>query len=281
LDIVSLLQTNKNKNILIKTIISIVTFIEIASPQIVWGSDNSLNELNSRLFSAVFNNNFALVRSSITAGANLKATNDEGLTAAGLAVEKGYFNIAHYILGLVKQKSLVKKGNTIITSGKLNTNTTQMPATMPDSTKIEVPMRKTTEAFTAPGSQTYKPLPKNVPNPFSPNNYDNKDIPIIGTIQKSSVKPVIQNQTIKLKIKAQNPKLAPLRIPDISILRVTQKPTPIIPIRKKPQTKVTLKKTNNLEPTKTKADKNFEFEEVEFDEEDLFDKVWNKLNKIF
>ena len=321
MDIVSLLQTKKNKNILIKTIILIVTFIGIASPQTVWGSDNSVKELNNRLFRAVFNNNFASVRSSITAGANLEATNDEGLTAAGLAVEKGYFNIAHYILGLVKQKSLVKKDNTIIASGKLNTNKTQMPATMPDSTKIEVPFLKTTELFITPGSQTYKPLPKNAPNPFSPNNYGNKDIPIIGTIQKSSVKPVIQNQTINLKIKTQNPRLAPLRTPDISILRRTQTPTPITPNNKKTQTKVTLKKTNNkvtplktpdvpilqgaqtptpiipitqetqkkvilkktnnLKPTKTKADKELEFEEVEFDEEDLFDKVWNKLNKIF
>ena len=280
MEFISLLKTKKNKNILIRTIILMVTFIGITSPQIVWGSDNSVKELNNRLFMAVFNNNFALVKSSITAGANLEVTNDEGLTAAGLAIEKGYFNIAHYILGLIKQKSLVKKNSTIITSGKFNTSKAQMPATMPDSTKIEVPKFKTTELFTTPGSQNYKPLPKNIPNPFSPNNYDNKDIPIIGTIQKSSVKPVIQNQNIKLKIKVQNPKLAPLKTPDISIRR-TKTPTPIISIKKETNKKVTRKNTNNLEPTKTTADKEVEFEEVEFDEEDLFDKVWNKLNKIF
>ena len=101
-----MLKIRKNKRALIKTILLVLTLIGITDRQIAWGSNHSLQELNSRLFKAVFDNNFAVVKSSITGGANLEATNDEGLTAAGLAVEKGYFNIAHYILGAMKQKSL-------------------------------------------------------------------------------------------------------------------------------------------------------------------------------
>ena len=90
----------------------VLTLAAISNSQEVWGARVSVKELNDRLFSAVFKNNLALVRSSITAGANIKATNNEGLTAAGLAVEKGYFSIAHYILGIINQKSATKKDNT-------------------------------------------------------------------------------------------------------------------------------------------------------------------------
>ena len=72
-----------------------------------------------------------------------------------------------------------------------------------------------------------------------------------------------------------------MKMPNVPILRQAQSPTPIIPISKKIQKNVTLKKTNNLESTKSTDDNEVEFEEIEFDEEDLFDKVWNKLNKIF
>jgi hypothetical protein len=261
---------------LIKTILVVSIFIKIADPQIAWGSNNSFKELNTRLFTAVFDNNFAAVRSSITAGANVEATNEEGLTAAGLAVEKGYFNIAHYILSVIKQKSLVEKNDPSITSGTLNINRPQTSAVMPNNKQNQTPKDKSPKLRVTSGSRTHQTLPKNGPNPFSPNNYDNTNLPIIGEIQKSGVKPVIQNQTINLRIKPRNPDGAPLKTPDISILRKTQRPVAILPISKTPQKEITPRKTNTIKPERTKL-----AQEVEFEEEDLFDKVWNKINKVF
>ena len=67
------------------------------------------SKLNDQLFSAVANYNLVLVRSTITAGANIEAVNEEGLTAAELAVERGYFNIAHYILAIKNIQPEIKK----------------------------------------------------------------------------------------------------------------------------------------------------------------------------
>lgn len=50
------------------------------------------------LFKAVELNDMAGVKKSIEAGADLYAQNDEGMTAADLAVDRGHFIVAHYLL---------------------------------------------------------------------------------------------------------------------------------------------------------------------------------------
>jgi hypothetical protein len=263
--------------VLIKTIIVVSTLAVISSPQIVWGSNIPIKELNNRLLSAVFNNNFALVKSTITAGANPKATNNEGLTAAGLAVEKGYFNIAHYILGVIQQKSSAKEENTRITSGKLNKNNpqTSMTTSINEKNQISAPTpAPKLPIFLEP--KTYKKWPENTPNPFSPGTQPNESMPIIGTIQKLSVEPTTQGQAINLKIKTQDLNTTPLKTPDVSVFRKTKEPTPILTLGKQEPKEIPIKKARSLKSEKAKAD-----QEDEFEEEDLFDKVWNKINKSF
>ncbi len=51
-----------------------------------------------KLFKAVEVNDIPGVKSSIDAGADLFAQNEEGMTAADLAVDKGHFIVAHYLL---------------------------------------------------------------------------------------------------------------------------------------------------------------------------------------
>jgi len=253
------------------------TLAAIANSQIAWGSNNSVEELNNQLFSAVLNNNFALVRSTMTAGANPKATNEDGLTAAGLAVEKGYFNIAHYILAILKQKSSAKEGNTRNIPGKLNKNNSQTSMTTLNNKKFQI--SAPTPAPKLPillELKTYKKWPKNIPNPFSPSTQPNKSMPILGTVQKLSVEPTTQGQAINSKIKAWNSNTTPLKTSDISVFRKTDKPTPIPTLGKQVLKKIKIKKAGNLKSKKAKA-----VQEDEFEEEDLFDKVWNKINKVF
>jgi hypothetical protein len=253
------------------------TLAAIANSQIAWGSNNSVEELNNQLFSAVLYNNFALVRSTMTAGANPKATNKDGLTAAGLAVEKGYFNIAHYILSILKQKSSAKEENTRIIPGELSKNKPLTSMTTLNSEKNQI--STSTPAPKLPiilEPRTFMKWPKNKPNPFSPGTQPKKSMPIIGTIQKLSVEPKTQGQAVNLKIKAWDTDSTSLKTPNISVFRESIKPTPILSLGKQVPKEITIKKASNLKSKKVKAD-----QEDAFEEEDLFDKIWNKMNKNF
>ena len=77
----------------------------------VTGNSNELNEqqLTNKLFGAVLINNISDVRLLITQGADINATNQEGLTPAGLAIERGFYGIAHYIVGIRNQNLMKSK----------------------------------------------------------------------------------------------------------------------------------------------------------------------------
>jgi len=77
----------------------------------VTGNSNELNEqqLTNKLFGAVLINNISDVRLLITQGADINATNQEGLTPAGLAIERGFYGIAHYIVGMRNQNLMKSK----------------------------------------------------------------------------------------------------------------------------------------------------------------------------
>lgn len=57
-------------------------------------------EATTRLFNAVYGNDFTAVQASVGAGADIEARNSWGITAADLAVDKGYFRIAHYLVSV-------------------------------------------------------------------------------------------------------------------------------------------------------------------------------------
>ena len=60
--------------------------------------------LNERLFEAVRGNDIATVRSSLTNGADPMAVDANGQTPAGIAIDRGYYPIAHHILGVRNQR---------------------------------------------------------------------------------------------------------------------------------------------------------------------------------
>lgn len=72
-----------------------------------------------KLFQAVEVNDMNAVKAAIGAGANLSEKNRAGKTAADVAVDKGHFIIAHYLLSERNAKSVArqKKGKARIDPG--------------------------------------------------------------------------------------------------------------------------------------------------------------------
>ena len=56
------------------------------------------------LFRAVRSNDFPAVKRNLLDGGDVRAENAAGLTVIDLAIDKGYFNIAHYLLAWRKQR---------------------------------------------------------------------------------------------------------------------------------------------------------------------------------
>ncbi|MDP6787661.1 MAG: ankyrin repeat domain-containing protein [Rhodospirillales bacterium] len=63
-------------------------------------SDGRSAAATKRLFEAVHNNNLGAVQISIGAGADITATNEQGLLAVDVAVDRGHFEIAHFLLSI-------------------------------------------------------------------------------------------------------------------------------------------------------------------------------------
>ncbi|MGH6662901.1 MAG: ankyrin repeat domain-containing protein [Rhodospirillales bacterium] len=60
--------------------------------------DKKLSPATESLFLAIRTNNFDAVKRSLLAGADVEAEDEDGRTAIDVAVDRGHFNIAHYLL---------------------------------------------------------------------------------------------------------------------------------------------------------------------------------------
>ena len=68
-----------------------------------------LDSLTQRLFTAVRANDIATVRLVLTNGADPMAVDANGQTPAGIAIDRGYFEIAHHILGVRNQRQALNR----------------------------------------------------------------------------------------------------------------------------------------------------------------------------
>ena len=60
-------------------------------------AEQSVARATQQLFEAVHGNDLAAARASVAAGADLEAKDRWGLTAIELAIDKGYYEIAHFL----------------------------------------------------------------------------------------------------------------------------------------------------------------------------------------
>lgn len=109
-------------------------------------------------------------------------------------------------------------------------------------------------------------------------------MPIIGTIQKSSVKPKIPSQAINLKIKVQKSNSAPFKTPNFEMVPETQAPKSIHPLTKKLVNKSTPEKARRLKSKPVTADQKKEQVDGFIENtalEEVIGAMWNKITKIF
>ena len=115
-----------------------------------------VSQLNKQLFSAVRADQDARVRSLLTAGADPMAVNAFGLTPAGLAIERGNFKLAHYILAVRNQRDMARKR----AAERLRERSGQVPETVAapaPAAMQETPVAQ--QAAPIPARQTQTPPP--------------------------------------------------------------------------------------------------------------------------
>ena len=143
-----------------------------------------------RLFEAVFGNDLAAVQSAVTAGADINARNDWGVTATDLAVDRGYFEIAHYLLS-VRNFRRQQEDDDREREGRFraNRNATTGPATPSGETPPAAPSPGVrtaplppAPAAKAPASEP-TPWPADKPNPFDVTTPLPDAPPVLGTEQ--------------------------------------------------------------------------------------------------
>ncbi|OHC76218.1 MAG: hypothetical protein A3G18_11010 [Rhodospirillales bacterium RIFCSPLOWO2_12_FULL_58_28] len=143
-------------------------------------------EATRALFEAVRQNDLPAVQASITAGADINAVNSWGLTPADVAVDKGHFDVAHFLLSLRNFKAADSekprqtpppqtggKWGPVVTTNTAPPSPPPAPMAPVDSGPIQ--------AEEAPAPQPTWPSDK--PNPFDP-GYVAPDavLPIIGKV---------------------------------------------------------------------------------------------------
>lgn len=112
------------------------------------------------LFEAVHTNDFAAAEAAIAAGANVDAKNRWNLTPIELAIDKGYFRIAHFLVSVRNSRSAADE----------QAAAENPAATKRAAAKSPVQARAQQPATGRPTSTDFapQPWPSNKPNPFDP-----------------------------------------------------------------------------------------------------------------
>lgn len=114
--------------------------------------------LTERLFTAVRANDIATVRLVLTNGADPMALDANGQTPAGIAIDRGYFEIAHHILGVRNQRqAFTRRDSADELNARPGTRTVATSASAPGEERRPEPSWRQN---TAPGQATEIPSPR-------------------------------------------------------------------------------------------------------------------------
>ena len=72
----------------------------VAEPSIALAQEKDVAKATEQLFEAVHANDFPAVQASVAAGADVNGSDRWGMTPMELAIDKGYFDIGHYLVAV-------------------------------------------------------------------------------------------------------------------------------------------------------------------------------------
>ena len=201
-----------------------------------------MSAATKKLFDAVHNGDLSQVQISIAGGADINAVNTWGVTPVDLAVDKGHFNIVHFLLQVRELKKTTKR-------------TPPAPATItplggaPVTTVIAKPVSPLQPSpAAAPVGEVYSPPPeagpwsatvvKSTPPvpppptlPEGPSPFDKgtpvaqSSIPIIGAVRGPAAKQPVIDTSVQTAVEETFQKVVKQPAPDVKSLPVI-KPEP-------------------------------------------------------
>lgn len=132
------------------------------------------------LFLAVDGNDLAGVQAAVDAGANIEARDYNGMQPVDLAIERGYFDIAHYLISMRNNAA-----------GGTETSQTPAQTPAPDGQVPEDTAQEPASDSPLDFASDQSPLPAQpdgAPSPFDRAQTDG-DLPVIGDIREAAPKP--------------------------------------------------------------------------------------------
>ena len=174
----------------------LLTVLAAQTPAAAQQAQPSINtEATGQLFNGVFANDLAVVQAAIAAGGDLGVRNDWGLTAIDLAVDKGYYGIAHYLLDVrnFRRQQTQDAGETRPLAEPLSTRQqAEAPfepgkaRAAPASGVLSGPL-PTIESASDKGPEAVRSPPLKGPNPFDAGTVTKGAPAITGQIQGPSL----------------------------------------------------------------------------------------------
>ena len=165
-----------------------------------------LSGADKRMFDSVFNNKLAGVKTSIGAGANVDVRNEWEMTAIDLAVDKGYFDIAHYLLSVRNRKREEAAAQSQAPQPPPPPAGVPLPAPIEPVVTVESPLEAEVVVFEAvPPAES----PSGQPSPFDPDAVSpSEQLPIIGEVREPD-SGVEQPETAAITEQTRPPETAP------------------------------------------------------------------------
>src|SRR5512144_2549759 len=142
--------------------------VTLPAPTIAAQSAGQDGSINSRLFRAVQANDLAAVQASIGEGADVEARDRWGMTPTDIAVDRGHFRIAHFLVSVRNSRRAQDVHSTASTRPAAN-ETALVPAAgqKPSSTGTSTSPAKL-DSSPLGGEESVGAWPAGEPNPFDP-----------------------------------------------------------------------------------------------------------------
>lgn len=150
---------------------ALTAVVTLPAPTVAAQSANENRSADSQLFRAVQANDLAAVQASIGEGADIEARDRWGMTPTDIAIDRGHYRIAHFLVS-VRNNRRAQDGRSTASTWPAAEDTAHAPAVRQESSSTETSMSAVPAAKpdSRPhgGDESVAAWPAGKPNPFDP-----------------------------------------------------------------------------------------------------------------